>query len=186
MTLWIQTYSGKKFTIPDIDPETITVEDIAHALSNQCRFAGHCNSFYSVAEHSIYVSNKVPPEHALEGLFHDAAEAYLGDLTAPVKAMFPEFKRIEQNVLRAIFERIGLKFPPPPIIKEIDTRMLLTEKHELMQDAPEAWFCDELESFDQHIYCWEPKEAEKMFLRVAKNLIPHRYFQNVLYRGRGS
>jgi len=83
---WIETYTGKQFYPLDPYPEDIDVRDIAHALSNLCRFTGHCRAFYSVAEHSIYVSTHVPKTMALQALFHDAPEAYIADISGPLSA----------------------------------------------------------------------------------------------------
>ena len=77
---WMQTHSGIQFWPLDPRPEDILIEDIAHALSNQCRFAGHCCFHYSVAQHSVLVSENVPAQDAMWGLLHDAGEAYLVDL----------------------------------------------------------------------------------------------------------
>src|SRR5258706_13895138 len=82
---WIETYSGKQFHILDPQLDEIELYDIAHALSMQCRYTGHCESFYSVAEHCVIVSMLVPKEMAIAGLFHDASEAYLTDEVSPVK-----------------------------------------------------------------------------------------------------
>src|SRR5689334_14267678 len=86
---WIRTYTGRKFYLFDSGPEDVEIEDIAHALSMQCRYNGHVQRFYSVAEHSCYVSAIVAAEMgnakydinvALWALLHDASEAYLGDV----------------------------------------------------------------------------------------------------------
>ena len=77
---WLQTYTGIQFWPLDPRPEEIDIQDIAHALSLLCRFNGHCQRFYSVAEHSVHVSTILAPEFGLWGLLHDAAEAYLSDI----------------------------------------------------------------------------------------------------------
>lgn len=81
---WIQTFTGKKFYPLSPQIEDICIEDIAHALSNVCRYAGHCRDFYSVAQHCVMVSDWMP-SMKLEGLMHDASEAYLGDISRPLK-----------------------------------------------------------------------------------------------------
>jgi 5'-deoxynucleotidase YfbR-like HD superfamily hydrolase len=65
--------SGKHFNYLDIQQDAIEIEDIANALSNICRFAGHLPEFYSVGQHSVLTSHLVPQEFALEALLHDAA-----------------------------------------------------------------------------------------------------------------
>lgn len=82
---WIQTYTGKSVDLLDPSPGTICIEDIAHALSRICRYKGHTEKHYSVAEHCIHVSQQVNEDFALEGLLHDATEAYLQDLSRPLK-----------------------------------------------------------------------------------------------------
>ena len=62
---WMQTYTGRQFWPIDPRANEVHIEDIAHALSMMCRYNGHCRTFYSVAEHSVLVSQHVPPEHAL-------------------------------------------------------------------------------------------------------------------------
>lgn len=122
----IRTFSGK--WIYPLDPrlDEIDLGDIAHALSNLCRFTGHCQ-FYSVAEHSCYVAATVTdPRLRLPALLHDAAEAYLGDIAAPNKgALFfwhtpppgsnlntcESFKEHEERLLRAIFQRLNVPWP---------------------------------------------------------------------------
>lgn len=98
MTPHILTYTGLHF--PLLKPEYFhfNILDIAHALSQLCRFTGHTSSFYSVAQHSVMVASLVPADQALAALMHDAAEAYLGDVSSPLKALLPDYKLIETNV----------------------------------------------------------------------------------------
>ena len=84
--IFLPTCTGRRVHIAAPLPEEIAVEDIAHALSHTCRFAGHTREFYSVAQHSVLVSELLEDRRAsLWGLLHDASEAYLHDLTRPLK-----------------------------------------------------------------------------------------------------
>jgi hypothetical protein len=139
---WIQTYTGRQFWPLDPRAAEIDIDDIAHALSNLCRYSGHTERFYSVAEHSVYVSHIVPPEFAMWGLLHDATEAYLVDLPRPLKrysAMGDLYREIEGRLMVAICEHFGLGMPEPPCVKQADDVLLMTEKRDLMKTAPAKW-----------------------------------------------
>lgn len=170
---WIQTHTGVEFYPLDPRPEDIRIEDIAHSLSLQCRFAGHCREFYSVAEHCVRVSREVPREVALWGLLHDAAEAYLVDLPRPLKR-FSEmgrlYKEVEERLLTVVCERFGLPLPEPDIVKHFDTVLLMTEKRDLMCAAPKPWE-DTAEPLVQRISPWIPSYAERIFMTRYSLLI---------------
>lgn len=107
---YIRTHSGHTFEMSLLADNTrrICLDDIATSLAKQCRFNGHVPGFYSVAEHSVIVSYLVPPELALLGLLHDAAEAYLGDIVSPVKQQCPWVYRMETRTLQHIFSHLAL------------------------------------------------------------------------------
>lgn len=146
---WIQTYpKGIKFWPLDPRPEEIHIEDIAHALSNVCRFGGFVKHHYSVAQHSLLVSYKVPPCDALWALLHDAPEAYLGDQCRPVKRSmvfhinecFHPFAKVEEELMRVVAKRFGLEGSEiPPSVHEADLRMLMTEKRDLLINGGLVW-----------------------------------------------
>lgn len=125
------------FLLPELS--TVDINDIATGLSQLCRFNGQCSPFYSVAQHSLLVSLMVPAEHALVALLHDAAEAYVGDVTAPLKQLLPEYKTIEARVHNAIFKHFGLNPELPPCVKQADLKMLATEQRDLMPPHADEW-----------------------------------------------
>lgn len=137
---WIQTHSGRQYYPTDPRPGDILMDDVAHALSMQCRYVGHCSRFYSVAEHSIYVSKLVPREHALAGLLHDAQEAYIHDISRPLKASLPDYKAIEELNWFVIAARFGLPLELPKCVKQADGDMLFVERRQLFPHPhPEGW-----------------------------------------------
>lgn len=136
---WMQTYTGRRFWPLDPHLGDIDIEDIAHALSHTCRFNGHCSVFYSVAQHSVIVSQQVPQEHALAGLLHDAAEAYTSDIVSPLKPFIAGYQEVEDRVERVVFRKFGL---PPGIPKEVkiaDRMVLADEARCFMRGGGQGW-----------------------------------------------
>lgn len=138
---WITTRSGRKFYPCDPKADDIDIHDICHALAHICRFGAHTKHYYSVAEHSVWVSRLVLPEHALEGLLHDAAEAYIGDMCRPIKHMpfMQAYREMESKLEEVIAARFGLKYPWPDDVKHVDNVMCAVEAIALMgaADKPE-------------------------------------------------
>jgi 5'-deoxynucleotidase YfbR-like HD superfamily hydrolase len=165
---WIQTYSGKRVYPLDPRPENISIIDIAHALSQVCRFTGHVRYFLSVGQHSVLVSRVVPPEHALWGLLHDGSEAYLADLARPVKrqAAMSVYRDAEKRLMKAITDKFGLPEEMPAAVDEADTRMLLTEKRDALTPSAARWKIEEfgLKPYEFEIVSWSPAEAKARFL----------------------
>jgi hypothetical protein len=136
---WLQTYSGQCFWPLDPRPEEIELVDIAHALSMSCRYGGHCTRFYSVAEHSVLVSRHVPPEHALWGLLHDAAEAYSADVPRPLKRNLTGWKEIEARIMAAVCSRFDLSSQEPAEVKAVDLAITRDEQIALMSPCARDW-----------------------------------------------
>ena len=134
----IMLHSGAWFDFASPHTSPFTIEDIAHGLAHICRYSGQCNRFYSVAEHSLLVS-ETATGFEFEALMHDAAEAFLGDITRPLKQMLPDYKRIEGEVERAIFSRFGIQTPLPREVKKADLRVLAAEQRQIMPPGTDDW-----------------------------------------------
>lgn len=138
---WIQTFTGKKFWPVEPEAGDLDIRDIAHALSNMCRFAGHTREFYSVAQHSLLVSELVPKEFGLCALLHDASEAYLVDVPRPIKwALSPGYQLCEDRVMNACAAAFGFEWPMPEAVKTADDQALAMEAKVLMNGSLLDWF----------------------------------------------
>jgi len=123
----IRTISGRKIDPFNIQQDDICIEDIAHSLSMQCRYNGHSRHFYSVAEHSILVSQCLPASCQLWGLLHDATEAYIGDMISPIKHRLTAFIELEANIHLVIATRFNLPVEIPPLVHQADHQVFERE-----------------------------------------------------------
>jgi hypothetical protein len=157
---FVHTWTGSKFYFTDPRPEDVFIEDIAHALSLQCRFNGHIAELYSVAEHSVMVADIVEEETKdvqliLTALLHDAAETYLGDVVSPLKGLLHDYRVFEKSVEACIATRFSLAYPFPEIIGWADKVAL----------AREFKFLSPFVKEPDYPFCPLPsKSAEKEFL----------------------
>lgn len=135
----IYTYSGVSFAPLSPREEDIVPADIAHALSLMCRANGHFKRFYSVGQHCLACENEARARGLSEKvrlgcLLHDASEAYLSDITRPVKRGLAEYREAEKRLQNTIYRRFGLDPDDEQLmrqISEIDDAMLYYEFLEL-------------------------------------------------------
>ncbi len=172
---WMQIASGGTFHPTNPDPTEVKIEDIAHALGNICRFGGHTSEFYSVAQHSVLVSRCCPPEYALEGLLHDASEAYLGDVVRPLKRspIMRPYVRAEEAVAAAIETALGIKNAEAEI-KAADRRVLWAEARDFMGGPVWAKSASEEQGLDPYpsdpIEAWSPWLSKQLFMNRYRRL----------------
>lgn len=163
---WMQTFTGRQFWPLDPRPGEVEILDIAHALANQCRYAGHCRRFYSVAEHSVLLARVFAKrEERLWALLHDASEAYLVDLPMPVKRYVPAYVSAERVVMDAVCRRFGLPPDIPEAVHDADYRILRDELEQNMASPPAPWAVQEKKPLGVTLRFWKPDEAEFWFLQ---------------------
>lgn len=175
----IQINSGILFDIQNPDPDAIRINDIGHALGNLCRWGGHARQFYSVAQHSFYASYLVKRPFAMAALLHDATEAYLVDIPRPLKALLPEYKRIEDN----LSVHIAMAFDLPVNafhlreVKHADDFLMAMEAVELLNNPDNVLVAiggrpDRLiRDIDPNFQCWSPPLARERFLHRFRQII---------------
>jgi len=165
-------------------PTVPSIEVIASSLAKICRFVGHTKDFYSVAQHSVYVSHLVPAQYALAALLHDASEAVLGDCSSPLKQMLPDFRHLEYLVQLEINEHycpIAADANCQLAVRAADLQMLAAERRDLMpKDDPDGvwtWVEREVTPAPFTVRPWSWKTAEIMFLeryREVRREVPGR------------
>lgn len=172
---FIQTYTGYQFFPMDPRPGDIHLEDIAHALSFMCRYAGHCIQFYSVAEHSILVADWLLNRYgnhklALYGLLHDAQEAYIVDVPRPLKPYLSNYREIEDSIWRVVAEHFHLDPELPGEVKEADNRILIDERNQNMMSPTYSGGWPEVEPLGVTLRFLSPSEAKWNFIKKANAL----------------
>lgn len=178
---WIQSFSGKKVTPLDLQPEQVDIESIAHALSLKCRFTGHTKVFYSVAEHCVTGAAYLPSAFQLPFLLHEVSEAYLPDVATPVKRALwvsdgeetgplTTWETLERRQAAVVFRALGLEALEPliysPQVKLMDLRMLVTEREALIGPEIEPWGIDAKPLSMMNALGMQSVEAERRFLEA--------------------
>ncbi len=150
---WLELYDGLRFDFGNetIDLSNLTVEIIAHSLSQLCRYNGHTRRYYSVGEHACLLSDYVmhqpwaTPRDGLTALHHDDAESLLGEVVRPIKERLPTFKELEARIDQALAERFDTEWPLPDWFKPLDTRIICDERAQVMCPSNNEWSADSLE-----------------------------------------
>lgn len=171
---WMQVYSGRDYWPLSPSVLEVNITDIAHALSQICRFGGHTDRYYSVAEHSVLVSYLCPEEYALLGLMHDATEAYVGDVIRPLKRDLVGYADIEARNWNVICAHFGLRPGPLPLaVKDADNEACALETRDLMKPSPfpeNDWRVSYKTRDQLHVFGFAPIDAEKMFMNRYQEL----------------
>lgn len=172
---YILTNKGRYFDLTRPEDHPYDIEEAAHALSHICRYTGHCEKFYSVAQHSVLVSRVLPIAYKGAGLLHDLSEAYYSDVASPLKHIIGRvYKPLELRCERSVALVFGIPFPHPEIVKTADLRMLMTEVRDnlvkplALQSVDVKW--PDYEPYDFTIKPWTPKRAKREFLETYERL----------------
>lgn len=174
-TDYIETFTGIKFYPFDPRAEEVHILDIAHSLSQQCRYGGHCRFFYSVCQHSILTAEILKemgaePLVQLYGLLHDATEPYLVDVPTPVKRQLPKYKKAEDVLHVVIWEALQLPIPTEEqwkLVKVVDDQLLNFEAKNLLSFAHWA---DHSVELNVEIKEELPSQVKQRFLEKYKEL----------------
>ena len=171
----VETYTGRSFDLFDPGPGDVHLPDIAAGLAHTCRLDGHCQTFYSVAHHSLHVSRELAgagagSRLALLGLLHDGGEAYVGDVPRPLKTNVEAIERVETDVLEAVWTALDVA-PPTDAewsrVMAADDRLLAYEADTLLEDA--SW-AGESADLDYELHSAAPERIREQFLARAERL----------------
>lgn len=174
---WMGTASGRQFWPLEPRAEDVDVADIVRGLAMTCRYGGQVKRYYSVAEHCVVVSRHVDPRFAREALFHDCAEAYIGDMIRPLKhqAAMKPFREAEAAIEEAVFEALGLAWTPEShaAVKTVDNAILVDEI-KLLSAAPHMYLETPLlkdqKPLGAKLRCLDPVAAEVSFMTRYREL----------------
>jgi hypothetical protein len=170
----VEIASGAYLDVTDPDPSVITVEVVAHALANTCRFGGHTRRFYSVAEHACLVAARVANEGGSPGL-----QLLVGDVPRPIRLLVPKFREIEGRIDTAV--RDALKLPHASDgdnarIQAADDWALACEAHWLLPSKGEGWAGEYGYDPGAQATNWEdmlgltPEGAKRLYLQTHEHL----------------
>lgn len=166
----ISVTGGEFFDLLHPENSEYTIDVIASALSNICRYTGHVTRFYSVAEHSVLVSKIVPAKLALEGLLHDASEAFVGDVSSPLKKLIPAYQEIENNIQADIARRFDLQYPFSEEIHKADKQLYWAERKMIAPAVDAFWHREFRASRKVEPQGWAPTKSKKEFLKRFNEL----------------
>jgi len=164
------TFSGKRFYPLDPNIDDISILDIAHGLSNVCRYGGQCKEFYSVAQHSVICSWEAPYPLKKWALMHDASEAYIGDIIAPLKTtpQYESYRQVEEHLMGAICTKFGIPLEMPEEVHEIDLLVRHTEMRDFGSIPPDYYEGEPVLSYT--INPLTPVESKILFLKTFATL----------------
>ncbi len=172
----ITTYTKKRFDPIAPKEELIDILDIAHSLSLLCRANGHFPKFYSVGEHCVNCAREAEARGysarvQLACLLHDASEAYLSDVTRPVKSVLPKYKKIENALADVIYKKwLGsvLNEEEYALMREVDDALLY---HEMLAYFKEKIFEDEPPLLSKPFFSFDGFEkTEQRYLSLFETL----------------
>jgi hypothetical protein len=198
---WLATSQGKMWSLEHPHTRDVDLRDIAAGLSRQCRYGGQIKDgfeFYSVCEHSIFMtiwamkSEIVETrEDALAILLHDASEAFFGDMPSPLKALMPEYKRLETQAQDVIIDAFGLPgntLVEKSQIKEIDVRIRFNERMTFSENPAGYIALDDdrelypgTDPLDLNLWGLTPGESRMLFLQCVSKVcekMPNRNPEN--------
>lgn len=187
---WIQTISRQKFRFGNSlcgheKPGPFHIMDIATGLSNICRWNGQVKFHFSVAQHSVLISHMVPKGHRLQALMHDASDAYVGDMSRPLKRdpRMKGYLEIEDQIMRGLAKRFGFAWPKSHKVDLADQQLLATEAVQVLEGGPVpgwTWDWKPYVRSDIQITPWTQQEAKERFLSRFYALQSERQFDQDL------
>lgn len=172
--MWSQTVSGRRVNPLTLSPDEVSIADIAQGLAAKNRFNGQTRPLLTVAQHSVMVAQRCTSK--LQGLMHDASEAYTWDLPRPVKKMLrlagiTIFDEIEQHVHLVICERFGIPPEIPEDVHAADVEVCCTEGEYFFGNmaAHRDWEWTHASTpciWPPNIVAWTPEAARAEFERA--------------------
>lgn len=176
----ITNYKGISIDLFNLKEEDICIEDIIIGLSNICRYGGRVNSFFSVAQHSVELSRylkSIGKEYLCPlALLHDAPEVYIGDIIYPIKSLFPDFLRFEDQLTKLVYSKFNIDESLHEEFNYYDKNIAVNEMKSLNIWEKEKYQCSKLKELDSFIITnfWLPTKArieyKNELLKYVRNI----------------
>jgi hypothetical protein len=160
----IRTYTGKVLDLTNPHPDSICIEDIARGLSHQYRFNGHAEEPMTVAQHSVLCASEAPWPFKMAALLHDASEAYIGDMPAPIKSLLTDYAKIEYRLMEVIAAKFSFQWPLDSKVKQIDKQQLQYEWNENVLGGAMSYTN----------LPWSPHQSHGRFIKYYNSIICNR------------
>lgn len=171
----MQLSNGRELDFNNPNPELFDINTIAAHLSKICRWGGACQTFYSVAQHSVLLSRLAAGNHGLDALLHDAHEMVTGDVTRPLERYYDskkageQIRELKQRIQGVIVKRYRLELQLPKEVQELDDILAVVEAQQMMRDANllvnKAYDRKlDLRRANIKIQFWTPQEAYNQFM----------------------
>lgn len=174
---WIVTYTGRRVWPLDLRAEDVVEDDIAHALAMKVRWGGFCRSFYSVAQHTVLLTDWLGHSGAnwqdqWDALHHDDVGVYLADVPAPLRRVLDGYDEVEAHVWSVIAGVFDCSAMFSDTLRTADRRIRIDEARVLMTMPAGSWGDHDggLEPLGVLIEPWGPDEAKGRWLTAFNRL----------------
>ena len=174
---WMISTSGRQIWPMDCRPGDFIIEDVAHNLSQICRFAGSVEVFYPVSSHALMVADIVRDMggnylQQFQGLHHDDPEFCASDVPNPLKQHLPDYQKAERGIWKALAAQIGVPEKMSHLVKIADKVAMVTERRDLLKPSHHVWkSCVGIKPLSSHVKIMSSQASKHKFMERHHHLM---------------